>query len=141
MTTPLWHQKTNFASALLLHTCVTVSRKELSNSLTTNHRLTSRRKDTTRPASSVILDGYTSIRSRDYDGELTELHFTNTGMLILLASLITSISMNLLLPTFALNLLVALTFVLASVASTLMARRRKSSIMPVMALRRAGRFI
>jgi hypothetical protein len=115
--------------------------KELSNSLTIIYRLTSRRKDNPGPEASVILDGYTSICSKDHEGELAELYFTNTGLLLLLASLISSISMNLFLPTFALNLLVATTFVLAFIASTLVARRKKSFVMPIMALRRAGRFI
>ncbi|KAF2132425.1 hypothetical protein P153DRAFT_429562 [Dothidotthia symphoricarpi CBS 119687] len=136
-----WHQQINFTSALLLHSCITIWFKELSNSLVLLYRLISRAKDKTRVAASVVFDGYTSVCSKDRDGELAELYFTNTGFVLLLASLSSSIALNLLLPTLALNLLVATTFGMAFIASAMVACREKSVLMPVMALRRAGRFI
>jgi len=141
MVSPPWHQKINFASALLLHSCITVWLKETCNSLTIIYRLIRRPTDISGQVTSIILDGYTSICSRDHDGELAESYFTNTGFILLLASLLSSVAMNLFLPTFALNMLVAVTFGLAFIASTLVARRKRSLVMPLMALRRAGRFI
>ncbi|KAF1953391.1 hypothetical protein CC80DRAFT_477906, partial [Byssothecium circinans] len=136
-----WKKEINFASALLLHSCITVILKEISNTLTILYRLTIRRKRKAETDNSVVLDGYTLILSRDSDGELAELYFTNTGMLLLTISLASAIIMNLTLPIKILNALVAATFGLTFLASMLVARRKRSVVMPIMALRRAGRFI
>lgn len=89
---------------------------------------------------SAILDAYTSIFSGDIDGELAELYFTNTGMALLAASLASSVTMNLLLSSLALNMIVAGTFGLTFVASLAVGHHAKYTL-PFMALRRAGRFI
>lgn len=136
-----WKQEINFTSALLLHSCITIFLKELSNSVAILYHLTLRGTNKAEIGASVVLDGYTSIFSRDSDGELAELYFTNTGFALLVLSLASAIAMNLTLPTKALNVLIAATFGLTFVASALVACRRRSLVMPIMALRRAGRFI
>jgi hypothetical protein len=138
MSTVPWTQEINFASALLLHSCITVILKELSNGVTIFYRLTFHKA---KHEPSVVLDEYTSIFSKDEDGELAELYFTNTGFVLLMLSLASAIAMNLTLPIRALNVLIAVTFGLTFVASALVACRRRSLVMPIMALRRAGRFI
>lgn len=88
---------------------------------------------------SAVLDAYTSIFSGDIDGELAELYFTNTGMALLAVSLASSVVMNLLLSSLALNMIVTGTFGLAFAASLAVGHARYT--LPFMALRRAGRFI
>lgn len=132
-----WKQEINFASALLLHSCITVFLKETSNSLAILSHIFQRSKFKT----GIVLDGYTSVFSLDSDGELAELYFTNTGFILLLASLASAITMNLHLPIAALNTLIGVTFGLTFVASMLVACKGRNVIMPIMALRRAGRFI
>ncbi|OQO11180.1 hypothetical protein B0A48_05436 [Cryoendolithus antarcticus] len=136
-----WKQQINFASALLLHSCITVLAKELLNLITIVWRLANRylRHDEDSIASSVVLDAYTSILSKDADGEQSELYFTNTGVLLLASTLAASVSMNLLLSSLILNLLVASTFVTCFFAS--LASCHKTPMLPILALRRAGRFI
>ncbi|KAJ4311599.1 hypothetical protein N0V94_007863 [Neodidymelliopsis sp. IMI 364377] len=136
-----WKQEINFASALLLHSCITVFLKETSNSLAILYHVFQRSKSKTGNHTSVVLDGYTSVFSRDRDGELAELYFTNTGFLLLLVSLASAITMNLHLPIGALNTLIGVTFGLTFIASMLVACKGRNVIMPIMALRRAGRFI
>ncbi|KAF2854158.1 hypothetical protein T440DRAFT_544349 [Plenodomus tracheiphilus IPT5] len=140
MTVP-WKQEINFASALLLHSCITVFLKEVGNSLAILQHLATRGKRKSGTDTSIVLDGYTSIFSKDHDGELAELYFTNTGIILLMVSLASAIAMNLALPIVVLNIMIAATFGLAFIASALVACRRKSFVMPIMALRRAGRFI
>ena len=144
-----WSTHINFASALLLHSCVTVLLKESLNVLQVITRLLIRetkvRQNHRAPVegraikASAILDGYTSILSADTDGELAELYFTNTGFGLLAVSLASSVAMNLLLPNLALNMTVAGTFLLAFVASLAVGNAKYT--LPLMALRRAGRFI
>lgn len=144
-----WSTHINFASALLLHSCVTVLLKETLNALEITRRLlTGRRKAQQKHQApvtpratpfSAVLDGYTSILSADTDGELAELYFTNTGFALLAASLASSVAMNLLLPDLALNMIVAGTFVLAFVASSSVGHAKYTRLL--LALRRAGRFI
>ncbi|MCJ1248903.1 hypothetical protein MMC30_006124 [Trapelia coarctata] len=145
-----WSTNINFSSALLLHSCTTILLKESLNALEILRRLTKHHicllvwPRQPRPAlfwidTSVVLDAYTSVYSGDDEGELAELYFTNTGFLLLLVSLASSLAMNLLLPPLALNLIVAGTFGLAFIAS-LFACRSKYTL-PIAALRRAGRFI
>ncbi len=144
-----WSTHINFASALLLHSCMTVLLKESLNVLEIARRLLLRhrraRQDyrtsgkTCATNTSAILDAYTSILSADTDGESAELYFTNTGFALLAISLASSVAMNLLLPDLALNLIVAGTFVLAFAASLAVGHARYT--LPLMALRRAGRFI
>lgn len=136
-----WKQEINFGSALLLHSCITIFLKEISNGCVILYRLLSRPADKAGIHTSIVLDGYTSVFSRDHEGELAELYFTNTGLLLMIVSLASAIAMNLLVPTSALNIIVAATFGLTFIASALVACRKKSLVMPVMALRRAGRFI
>ena len=122
-----WSTHINFASALLLHSCVTVLLKETLNVLEVTRRLLTGRKKAhpkhqapVTPGaieSSAVLDGYTSILSADIDGELAELYFTNTGFALLAVSLASSVAMNLLLPSLTLNMIVAGTFGLALIAS------------------------
>lgn len=73
------------------------------------------------------------------NGELAELYFTNTGFILLAISLASSVAMNMLLSDFVLNMLVAATFGMAFVASLF--NNGKTLTLPIMALRRAGRFI
>jgi hypothetical protein len=136
-----WTQEINFGSALLLHSCITVFLKEISNGFVILFRLAFRHRDKAGIQTSVVLDGYTSVFSRDHEGELAELYFTNTGFILLIISLACAITMNILLPVTALNILIATTFGLTFVASALVACRERSLVMPIMALRRAGRFI
>ena len=143
-----WATQINFASALLLHSCITVLLKEISNVLTVLRRLTLRwwristhRHDEKRPHvnTSIVLDAYTSIFSLDYEGDLAELYFTNTGFLLLATSLVASVAMNLSLDSLPLNMIVAGTFGLTFVASLVIGK--KHITLPITALRRAGRFI
>ena len=142
-----WSTDINFTSALLLHSCTTVLLKEISNVLEITRRLLARRQRRAQQAhdtpfaikTSVVLDAYTSILSNDDEGELAELYFTNTGFALLAVSLASSVAMNLLLPDFALNMIVAGTFVLAFAASLTIGNAKYTK--PILALRRAGRFI
>lgn len=86
-----------------------------------------------------MLDAYTSIFSHDLNGELAELYFTNTGFILLAVSLASSVAMNLLLSKLFLNTIVAVTFGVAFLAS--LVNGNKDVALPIMALRRAGRFI
>ncbi|KAI9736467.1 MAG: hypothetical protein M1818_006201 [Claussenomyces sp. TS43310] len=145
-----WTHQINFASALLLHSCITIILKEAINVLEVSRRLLlpfwnshiSRRSDDRfkyQIGSSVVLDGYTSIFSRDLEGELAELYFTNTGFILLAMSLASSVAMNLLLSSMLLNAVVVATFGMALLAS--LANGEKEILLPILALRRAGRFI
>ena len=144
-----WSIHINFASALLLHSCVTVLLKETLNVLEITRRLLigqrkAQRKDQAPVTpgaikSSAVLDGYTSILLADTDGELAELYFTNTGFMLLAVSLASSVAMNFLLPDLALNMIVAGTFVLAFMASLAVGHAKYTLLL--LALRRAGRFI
>ncbi|EMD87824.1 hypothetical protein COCC4DRAFT_199973 [Bipolaris maydis ATCC 48331] len=136
-----WEQEINFASALLLHSCITVFLKEISNGTAILYHIFILAKDKAAIDTSVMLDGYTSVFSRDQDGELAELYFTNSGFVLLICSLASAITMNLALPTGVLNALIAATFGLTFLASAAVACKKKSFVMPIMALRRAGRFI
>ena len=144
-----WSTHINFASALLLHSCVTVLLKETLNVLEITRRLLTGREKAQQKhqapmtpgaiKSSAVLDGYTSILSDDTDGELAELYFTNTGFALLAVSLASSVAMNLLLPSLALNMIVADTFGLAFAASLAVGHAKYTLLL--LALRRAGRFI
>ena len=144
-----WSNHINFASALLLHSCTTILLKETLNWLEITRRLLTRERKaqqkyrapgiTSTAKTSAVLDAYTSIFSGDIDGELAELYFTNTGMALLAVSLASSVVMNLLLSSLALNMIVAGTFGLAFAASLAVGHARYT--LPFMALRRAGRFI
>lgn len=144
-----WSTHINFASALLLHSCTTILLKETLNWLEITRRLLTRQRkaqqkcrapgETSGTKTSAILDAYTSIFSGDIDGELAELYFTNTGIALLAVSLASSVVMNLLLSSLALNMIVAGTFGLTFVASLAVGHARYT--LPFMALRRAGRFI
>lgn len=145
-----WTTQINFASALLLHSCITVILKETFNVLEISRRLLlrfwfsnvprrsdDRFKDQIR--TSIVLDAYTSIFSHDLEGELAELYFTNTGFVLLAVSLASSVAMNLLLSSKLLNTVVATTFGVAFIASLI--NGEKEFTLPILALRRAGRFI
>jgi hypothetical protein len=144
-----WDTRINFASALLLHSCITVLLKESFNTLEITWRLVLRwwcvqrrkKRDNTKDQirTSIVLDAYTSIFSHDLDGDLAELYFTNTGFLLLAVSLASSVAMNLLLSGVLLNTVVASTFGVAFLASLI--NGEKEFTLPIMALRRAGRFI
>ena len=144
-----WSTNINFASALLLHSCITILLKGLLNILETSKRLLlRRRKPPQKPhapapksasATSIVLDAYTSILSADTEGESAELYFTNTGFALLALSLSSSVAMNLLLPDLALNIIVAGTFGVVFTVSLAVGRAKYT--LPLMALRRAGRFI
>lgn len=141
-----WANQINFASALLLHSCTTVLLKETLNLLEVTKRLLTRQGKIRRKSqlpfatnTSAILDAYTSVFSRDVDGELAELYFTNTGLALLAVSLASSVAMNLLLSSLALNIIVAGTFGLTFAASLTVGHAKYT--LPFMALRRAGRFI
>ena len=144
-----WSTHINFASALLLHSCITILLKETLNLLEITRRLLTRSRrtrhsqpDTTSATkTSAVLDAYTSILSGDIDGESSELYFTNTGIALLALSLASSVAMNLLLSSRALNAIVASTFGFAFVASLAVEHRKYRFTLPFMALRRAGRFI
>jgi hypothetical protein len=141
MSTILWRQEINFGSALLLHSCITVFSKEISNGFAILYHLAIRHRDKAGVRTSVVLDGYTSVFSKDHDGELAELYFINTEFILLVVSLACATVMNLLLPATVLNALIAATFGLEFTASALVACRERSLVMPFMALRRADRFI
>jgi hypothetical protein len=111
--------------------------KEFSNSLAMLYHFLLRGKSKARTGRFTIFDGYTSVCSRDREGELAELYFTNAVFILLLVSLASAIAMNLTLLVKALNLLIAGTFGLTFVASTLVACWRKSLVMPIMALQRS----
>lgn len=145
-----WKIQINFASALLLHSCLTVILKEFFNIFEVSKRLLlrfwnshiprrsdSRFRDQIR--TSVVLDAYTSIISRDLEGELAELYFTNTGFVLLAVSLASSVAMNLLVSSKILNAFVATTFGFTFFAS--LVNGEKEVILPILALRRAARFI
>lgn len=153
-----WTQQINFTSALLLHSCITILIKELINLLEISRRrllhfwkvhryrrsrcghIRSRtRESSTEIQASIVLDAYTSIFSYDVDGEQSELYFTNTGFILLIISLSLSVLMNILLTDSILNTFVCATFGFAFLAS--LAIGDKEIILPVLALRRAGRFI
>lgn len=141
-----WQQEINFASALLLHSCLTVLAKEACNAIVLLYRLSRSgrgqpEKRTARESlqTSATLDAYTSIFSKDADGELAELYFTNTGALLLCATLASSVVMNLYLSDGVLNGLILGTFCFCFVASLFVGRGRFTII--IVALRRAGRFI
>jgi hypothetical protein len=144
-----WSSHISFASALLLHSCTTLLLKEALNWLGIARRLLVRKRKT-QPLSqstgstcmaqtSAALDAYTSVFSHDDDGELAELYFTNTGVALPAVSLASSVLMNLLLSTLLLNAIVAGTFGL-TFATSLTVVRGKYTV-PIIALRRAGRFI
>ena len=144
-----WPTHINFASALLLHSCLTTLLKEILNVLELTRRSLNRHRKARQGArahdktctieTSAVLDAYTSILSGDIDGELAELYFTNTGFVLLSISLASSVAMNLLLPSIALNMIVAGTFGLAFLASLAVGRAKYTRVL--LALRRAGRFI
>jgi hypothetical protein len=145
-----WSTQINFASALLLHSCLTILIKESLNWLEIARRFILRRQlACSRPRhavepkraweTSAVLDTYTSVFSLDAEGDQAELYFTNTGVVLLAFSLAASVAMNLLLPTLALNMTVAGTFGLCFLASLLVGRN--DITLPFMALRRAARFI
>ena len=144
-----WSSDINFASALLLHSCITILLKETFNWFEIIWRWQSRRgkagpgsqapRNTSTTRTSAILDAYTSIFSADIDAELAELYFTNTGMVLLAVSLASSVVMNLFLSSLVLNTIVAGTFGLTFAASLAVGHAKYT--LPFMALRRAGRFI
>ncbi|KAL6718627.1 hypothetical protein ACLMJK_002861 [Lecanora helva] len=147
-----WSSDINFASALLLHSCITVILKETLNCLDLLRRLLFYRirlwrstkgcRPSEKPSNieaSAVFDAFTSIYSGDDEGEMAELYFTNTGLVLLGISLATSVAMNLFLPAIALNMIVAGTFALTFVASLFVGAHRYT--LPFMSLRRAGRFI
>ena len=146
-----WSSHINFASALLLHSCITILLKETLNLLEITRRLLTRFTKTQQKwpppdmtsatRTSAVLDAYTSIFSSDIDGELSELYFTNTGMALLALSLASSVAMNLLLSSLALNMIVAGTFAFGWIASLAVEHAKYRYTLPFMALRRAGRFI
>ena len=145
-----WEIQINFASALRLHSCLTILIKEVLNTLEVIRRLSLRLHHVYRPRKSVqmlkdqietsiVLDGDTSIVSNDVEGSLSELYFTNTGFALLAVSLASSVAMNLLLSSTLLNAIIAYTFGFAFLASLAMGDREL--VLPILAIRRAGRFI
>ncbi|KFY10978.1 hypothetical protein V491_07387 [Pseudogymnoascus sp. VKM F-3775] len=145
-----WTTQINFASALLLHSCITVILKEFFNILEVLERLLLRFWNSHIPRrsdshfrdhirTSIVLDAYTSILSHDVEGELAELYFTNTGLVLLAVSLASSVAMNILVSDKILNAFVAATFGFAFFAS--LVNGEKEIILPILALRRAARFI
>ena len=144
-----WSRDINFASALLLHSCTTVLLKETLNWVEITRRLLIRQRKIQQKSrapskgcatkTSAVLDAYTSIFSGDTDGLQAELYFTNTGMALLATSLASSVAMNLLLSSLTLNMIVAGTFGLTFAMS--LAVGHAGYTLPIMALRRAGRFI
>jgi hypothetical protein len=145
-----WTTQINFASALLLHSCITVILKEALNVLEVLRRLLIRFWNSHIPrtsddrlkdqiGTSIVLDAYTSIFSHDLEGELAELYFTNTGFILLAVSLAASVAMNILLSSRLLNAFVASSFGVTFLASLI--NGEKGIILPIMALRRAARFI
>ncbi|GKT60001.1 hypothetical protein ColTof4_00142 [Colletotrichum tofieldiae] len=137
-----WDENINFASALLLHSCLTVLIKETLNLISVILLLApySRyQQSKSIKYGSFVLDGYTSVLSNDSDGDLAELYFTNTGLILLSVSLASAIAMNLFLSDIVLNVFVACTFGFCFFVSILSCRRSWMRI--VLALRRAGRFV
>lgn len=141
-----WQQEINFASALLLHSCLTVLAKEACNAIVlfycvsrSSRGQTEKRTARESIQTSATLDAYTSIFSNDADGELAELYFTNTGALLLCATLASSVVMNLYLSDGVLNGLILGTFCFCFFASLVVGKGRFTII--IVALRRAGRFI
>ena len=145
-----WKTEINFASALLLHSCITIVLKEIHNCLVVTTRILARQRILPRRSkrrykadhsirTSVVLDAYTSVFSLDLEGEMAELYFTNTGIILLAVSLASSVAMNLLLDSLILNTFVAGTFGLTFIASLLVPDGKYTRLF--MALRRAGRFI
>ncbi|KAL2823872.1 hypothetical protein BDW59DRAFT_148127 [Aspergillus cavernicola] len=146
MSTIPWEANINFSSALLLHSCLTIILKELFNMITIIHRLYfvlgarhAKASTLQQIRGTVILDSYTSIFSLDEDGAQAELYFTNTGLFLLMFSLSASVAMNLLLQDVVLNMIVVGTFGSCFLASLFVGKGRIT--LPIMALRRAGRFI
>ena len=141
-----WDEEINFASALLLHSCLTIILKEGFNAISFSQRLFrayGKRRDakrrTTCTRDTFVLDAYTSILSFDTDGAQAELYFANTGFMLLIVSLAGSVAMNLLLRDLVLNMIVAGTFILCFLTSLSVSKPHWT--LPIMALRRAGRFI
>ncbi|KAF7718885.1 Uncharacterized protein PECH_000412 [Penicillium ucsense] len=141
-----WDEKINFSSALLLHSCLTIILKEAFNFVSFLTRvslmfLTSRRQNKANRSvsTSLVVDAYTSILSHDMDGCQVELYFTNTGFALLAISLSASVAMNLVLEDQYLNGVVVGTFMMCFLASLFAVKAHWT--IPIMALRRAGRFI
>jgi hypothetical protein len=143
-----WEKQINFASALLLHSCLTVLVKELCNAAVLFHRLlilqliNNHIRTTPRNISresSAVLDAYTPVFSKDTDGELAELYYTNTGAILLSVTLASSVAMNLYLHDRVLNGIIVGTFCFCFVASLIVGKKRITIL--IVALRRAGRFI
>ncbi|KAF7544070.1 hypothetical protein G7Z17_g10239 [Cylindrodendrum hubeiense] len=134
-----WDQQINFTSALLLHSCITLLLKELSNVVRFLIRFSGRRRDGHRVRSSFTLDGYTSVLSDDENGELSELYYTNTGLALLGVALALAVVLNLLMSDTVLNIIVCVTFGITWVVSMLSSKWRP--VLPFLALRRAGRFV
>ena len=145
-----WSALVNFPSALLLHSCITIILKESFNGLEIVRRITARGwsqytakqrlpESSSLLRTSAVLDAYTSVLSHDFEGELAELYFTNTGVILLAVSLASSVAMNLLLSSALLNTVVASTFGLTFIASLFVCKSKYT--LPLMALRRAARFI
>lgn len=140
-----WTSKINFASALLLHSCITVILKEAINIIVISKRCLLRSWESRVPRTSndrlkdqiitsIVLDAYTLVLSRDLDGELSELYFTNTGVILLAATLASSVVMNLMAPSGFLIAFVASTFGVTFLAS--LAVGEKDATLPIIALRR-----
>ncbi|OHW93915.1 hypothetical protein CSPAE12_07641, partial [Colletotrichum incanum] len=131
-----WDENINFASALLLHSCLT---KRLISSpsffLLAPYSRNQQQPDSIKYRS-FVLDGYTSVLSNDNDGDLAELYFTNTGLILLSVSLASAIAMNLFLSDIVLNVFVACTFGFCFFVSILSCRR--SWLRVILALQRAG---
>ncbi|KAH7137144.1 hypothetical protein B0J13DRAFT_624934 [Dactylonectria estremocensis] len=134
-----WQQQINFTSALLLHSCITLLLKEISNVARFLIRLSNRKRSRHGAECSFTLDGYTSVLSHDENGELSELYYTNTGLVLLAVALALAVVLNLLLSDTALNSIVCATFGITWVVSMLASRWRP--VLPFLALRRAGRFV
>ena len=145
-----WTQEINFASAPLLHGSITILTKETLNIVEALSRVIIRHLfvllKSRRDASpliwiktSVVLDAYTSVYSHDADGELAELYFTKTKLILMAVSLAASVAMIMLLSTIALNTIVASTFGLIFIMSLFVYRSKFTP--PIMALSRSARFI
>ena len=134
-----WEQKINFTSALLLHSCITLLLKEMFNVVSFLIRLSNRRRDRHGVRSSFVLDGYTSVLSHDENGELSELYYTNTGLVLLAIALALAVAMNLFLSDLVLSIIVCVTFGITWIVSMLATRWRP--VLPFLSLRRAGRFV
>lgn len=141
-----WDEDINFSSALLLHSCLTIILKEISNTIAFARRFfrafgerRTGEKGIGCIRDTFVLDAYTSILSFDTDGAQAELYFTNTGFVLLTISLAGSVAMNLLLQDLVLNMIVVGAFMLCFMVSLFVAKAHWT--LPIMALRRAGRFI